>query len=496
MTRYWCVNFDHRQCLEYGIKKNLWMMQYQYKDDSGNVFQDGNQKAATTANWKRLSLVKAGDKFVAYLPGSLFFAIGTVIEPRTSKSPQDLTDTIEGYVERKRSHDHKSGYIYYTPVFYEDFTDTWRHPDNKLMRYAQRIDVDQWKYFEPDGVTVKGLSEIPVHELHKAVFEINKELFDTIKKALGGVSDEGFVTSRGFALPTDATKMAGFPWFNMWQRRLWPYQELHDGETLYWYDTTLQAIVWKSRVQIAERFEYANKDEAREKLQTFFDMTELNDAYFETASDQGYCIAYKIGSLVRLNVPKPADYKFPQGGWLRCNDELAQDWLKNLLDSEFPDGPATDALSKAATDVIESGYFNAASLKDERTKKLREIVERRGQPEFRNKLIAAYRSRCAVTGCDAVAALEAAHIVPYTGPESHHVTNGLLLRADIHTLFDLDLIGINPESLTISVAKTIKATEYAELEGQKLFLPAAAAEIPNHHALVQRWGRFNQQSDL
>jgi HNH endonuclease len=64
--------------------------------------------------------------------------------------------------------------------------------------------------------------------------------------------------------------------------------------------------------------------------------------------------------------------------------------------------------------------------------------------KFRKKLIAAYRGRCAVTDCDAYDALEAAHILPYRGPAFDHVTNGLLRRADIHTLFDLNLIGIEP----------------------------------------------------
>jgi predicted restriction endonuclease len=145
--------------------------------------------------------------------------------------------------------------------------------------------------------------------------------------------------------------------------------------------------------------------------------------------------------------------------------------------------------------VAETGYFSPASLNDERQKKLREIVERRGQPDFRNKLIAAYSGRCAVTGCDAVAALEAAHIVPYSGPESNHVTNGLLLRADIHTLFDLDLIGINPESKAISLAQVIKATVYAELNGKKLLLPVNATDIPNQEALAQRWERFCGEKD-
>jgi len=109
-------------------------------------------------------------------------------------------------------------------------------------------------------------------------------------------------------------------------------------------------------------------------------------------------------------------------------------------------------------------------------------------PDFRNKLIAAFCGRCAITECDA--ALEAAHIVPYTGPQSNHVTNGLLLRADIHTLFDLDLIGINPESLIISVAAAITSTMYTDLEGQKLVLPANSSEGPNHEALAQHWKGF------
>ena len=131
-------------------------------------------------------------------------------------------------------------------------------------------------------------------------------------------------------------------------------------------------------------------------------------------------------------------------------------------------------------------------MTDEREKKLREIVERRGQPDFRKKLIAAYSGRCAVTGCDAEAALEAAHIVPYIGPKSNHVTNGLLLRADIHTLFDLDLIGIDPKSMEICVALTLKATVYSEFDGQKVLRPANATDIPNQGALTTRWKRFRR----
>jgi hypothetical protein len=180
-----------------------------------------------------------------------------------------------------------------------------------------------------------------------------------------------------------------------------------------------------------------------------------------------------------------ADYSKAEAEW---NADL--DWLKTFEVSHSLDGLVTDTISKATSNVADVEYFSPESLKDERERKLQEIVQRRGQPDFRNNLIVAYGGRCAITECDALAALEAAHIVPYSGPQSNHVTNGLLLRADIHTLFDLDLIGINPESLIISVAAAIATTVYADLEGQKLILPASSSEGPNQEALANRWKRF------
>lgn len=298
-----------------------------------------------------------------------------------------------------------------------------------------------------------------------------------------------FITSRGFALPTSSDELAGWVWFNMWQRRLWPYRALEVGDTLFWYDSPAQAIVWKTTVSDVDRFEYENKNQVRQRFQERFGDDPINDPYFVDASDHGYCLAYKVTPVEQLNLPKPGDYKFPQGGWLRCSDAEAQTWLSQLL-SENPDGSYTPQLWNSATKANDEGYFEPSTLEDERERKLREIVQRRGQPEFRNKLIAAYDGRCAVTGCDAVSALEAAHITPYLGPESNHVSNGLLLRADIHTLLDLDLVGIDPESLRMVVAEQLRETCYEELDGQELILPDDAALAPNKEALQQRWERF------
>ena len=302
-----------------------------------------------------------------------------------------------------------------------------------------------------------------------------------------------FITSRGYALPTTPDEMAASPWFNLWERRLWAYRELEPGDTLYWYDATEQAVLWKSRVSRVEKFEYESKAAVHQRLREVFNDPALTHPYLDKAADHGYCLAFKVDHVRQLRVPKPAGHPFPRDGWLRLDDEAAQEWLLRLRPRLDPDGRSAANLARAVAEAAEGGHFSPVSAQDERKRTLREIVERRGQPEFRHRLIAAYGGCCAVTGCDAVAALEAAHIAPYSGPSSQHVTNGLLLRADIHTLFDLDLIGFDPNTLTVALSPAIRGTTYDALDGLALALPANPAERPSREALAGRWQRFKDE---
>lgn len=141
----------------------------------------------------------------------------------------------------------------------------------------------------------------------------------------------------------------------------------------------------------------------------------------------------------------------------------------------------------AAVDVLlTSATFDATNSEDARKRELRSIALRRGQPAFRRALFAAYRGRCAVTGCSVSAVLEAAHIIPYLGDHTNHVQNGVLMRADIHTLFDLGLISISAEPFTIQVADELKDSEYWLLQGKALSLPTSKAEWPSTSALLKR----------
>jgi predicted restriction endonuclease len=157
---------------------------------------------------------------------------------------------------------------------------------------------------------------------------------------------------------------------------------------------------------------------------------------------------------------------------------------------EHEDGSFTSELAKEAASVDNEGYFDSKTLEDERERKIREIVQRRGQPVFRRKLLSAYEGCCAITGCDAASALEAAHISPYRGPDSNHVTNGVLLRADIHTLFDLGLLGVDPNSLAVVLDEKLEGTCYQEFDGQKLAIPDDSQLSPNVEALQSRWEQF------
>lgn len=134
--------------------------------------------------------------------------------------------------------------------------------------------------------------------------------------------------------------------------------------------------------------------------------------------------------------------------------------------------------------AIETGAFDPESVTDGRQRVLAQIVRRRGQPEFRRQLIAAYGGHCAISGCDAVEALEAAHILPYRGPATNELSNGLLLRADLHTLFDLGLISIDPTTLEVLIAPSLARSSYAELAGKRIRVPDGPRARPNTQCLA------------
>ncbi|KWH30747.1 hypothetical protein WL99_14160 [Burkholderia cepacia] len=146
-------------------------------------------------------------------------------------------------------------------------------------------------------------------------------------------------------------------------------------------------------------------------------------------------------------------------------------------------GPWVDDLNQAQREADDAGSFDPSNEADDRKRVMCSIVSRRGQQRFRAALLEAYDGACAMTGSTAVDVLEAAHILPYKGDHTNATQNGLLLRSDVHTLFDLGHLWI--EAGKICVAAHLSATEYQSLAGQPLRKPLDAKSAPSITALKQ-----------
>ena len=123
-----------------------------------------------------------------------------------------------------------------------------------------------------------------------------------------------------------------------------------------------------------------------------------------------------------------------------------------------------------------------------------QIVRRQGQSSFRRELLRAYEATCCMTETTDVAVLDAAHITPYSGRSTSTVQNGLLLRTDLHTLFDLGLIGIEPVTLSIHVHQSIKEPAYRALHGKSLKLPSSKLDCPGVEYLERRWADYQSSN--
>lgn len=130
--------------------------------------------------------------------------------------------------------------------------------------------------------------------------------------------------------------------------------------------------------------------------------------------------------------------------------------------------------------------FDPLELADERKQALRSVTVRSGQGAFRHRVLAAYRNRCAITGCDVQETLEAAHIRPYSGPRSNDVSNGICLRADLHRLWDTGRLAVHEATLEVLLDADMIGTDYSLLAGEQIALPGEASQHPSSKALQQQ----------
>lgn len=106
------------------------------------------------------------------------------------------------------------------------------------------------------------------------------------------------------------------------------------------------------------------------------------------------------------------------------------------------------------------------------------------QGAFRVMVTDAYNRRCAISGEKALPVLQAAHIKPVAEGGQHRLDNGLLLRSDVHTLFDRGYISVTPERKVL-VSRKLKD----DFDNGEPYLPLAGTEIHLPHRELERPAR-------
>lgn len=165
-----------------------------------------------------------------------------------------------------------------------------------------------------------------------------------------------------------------------------------------------------------------------------------------------------------------------------------------------PVTPETEAAGAFATPGFdelpaqEQSFLVEFDTSDDRRVTTVRQVRREQQGKFRDELMAAYESTCAITGTSVPQVLQAAHINPYRGKRSQVVNNGLLLRADLHLLFDAHLISVEPDSLVLRLSERLADTDYLRYNHRRVRETIQPEMAPDRNLLDMHYRQFRQEN--
>jgi len=174
----------------------------------------------------------------------------------------------------------------------------------------------------------------------------------------------------------------------------------------------------------------------------------------------------------------------PEEKWIPA----PQDWPKNIVSGKSYDlsvEPGASILRQLSAQQIQPNLIRENSPRYGEPV----LVEPRlGQGSFRVLVTDAYNRRCAISSERTLPVLEAAHIKPYNEEGEHKITNGVLLRQDIHTLFDRGYLTITPE-LKVEVSRRIReefenGRDYYKYNGQPMRPPQNWMDRPSPEYLI------------
>jgi len=169
--------------------------------------------------------------------------------------------------------------------------------------------------------------------------------------------------------------------------------------------------------------------------------------------------------------------------------EVPHDWSPNIVQGRGYDLTVEPGLTLWAR--LQTARGAALEVREEGARYGRPILSlpRLGQGSFRVIVTDAYERRCALTNERTLPALDAAHIKPYSDSGGHRVENGLLLRRDLHALFDRGYVTVTPD-LVLEVSRRIReeyenGRDYYRLHGGPVRPPGNLMHRPSVEYL--RW---------
>lgn len=169
-----------------------------------------------------------------------------------------------------------------------------------------------------------------------------------------------------------------------------------------------------------------------------------------------------------------------------------EDFAKNVVQGKTyePDSATAQFLWAKVSSRLVASAGELAERSEAETPMFSEPIfarRRLGQGTFRVLITDNYQRRCAVTGEKALPVLDAAHIRPVTEGGHHHLDNGLLLRTDIHRLFDAGYVTVTPDGRFL-VSHRLKddfdnGEPYMPFHGQRIWMPREPGSQPNRVTL-------------
>lgn len=181
---------------------------------------------------------------------------------------------------------------------------------------------------------------------------------------------------------------------------------------------------------------------------------------------------------------------FEQSEWVRPPTDWAKSGIQQGKTYTLESGEG-NRLFRECLDRARQGnhYWNVERIKEApaRYGAPIEVKPRLGQGLFRLAVRDAYRGACAVTGEHSGPVLEAAHIVPYARGGEHRIDNGLLLRSDLHRLYDRGYVTVTPD-YEFLVGEKLRndfnnGRSYYSLSGSKIAVPATVIHKPSRERL-------------